>query len=204
MASTNAAFGDVLDRSSDPSQSSFKSFLAGQPRWALILRGIAGVMFGLTAFLLPGITFLMLIAIFAGYLLLDGILAIIAGWKAGREGTRWWPFILEGAANLAVGVLALAWPGATALALVYLVAIWSIFTGVLLILPNPAHGAGLRILLGLAGLASVLLGVAMVAQPVAGSLAVVWLTGAYGLVFGSLLLAAGIRGGGAAKASVLS
>jgi uncharacterized membrane protein HdeD (DUF308 family) len=203
MTNTNAAFGETLDRSSDPPQRSFKHFVAGQPRWALILRGIAGVMFGLTAFLLPGLTFLMLIAIFAGYLLLDGILAIIAGWKAGREGKRWWPFILEGVANIAVATLALAWPGATALALVYMVAIWSIFTGVLLILPNPGQATGTRILLGLAGLASVLLGIAMITQPVAGSLAVVWLTGAYGLVFGSLLLGAGIRGG-AAKANALS
>ena len=64
-------------------------------------------MLGMIAFLMPGITFLMLIAIFAGYMLVDGILAIASGWRAGREGQRWWPFLIEGMANLLVGVLAL-------------------------------------------------------------------------------------------------
>jgi len=200
MASTHADLDSDLRRPPP----SFKSFIAGQPRWALILRGISGILFGLVAFLMPGITFLMLIAMFAAYLMLDGVLAIVAGWKAGRQGKRWWPFILEGIANIAVAILALAWPGATALALVYLVAIWSIFTGVMLILPNPEQTMRSKILLGLAGLASVLLGIAMITQPVAGSLAVVWLTGAYGLVFGSLLLGAGIRGAGTTKAQALS
>ena len=87
--------------------SSLRAAMADEPRWALILRGIAALMLGAIAFLMPGITFLMLIAIFAGYMLVDGILAIASGWKAGREGQRWWPFLIEGMANLLVGVLAL-------------------------------------------------------------------------------------------------
>lgn len=177
---------------------------SSQPRWALILRGIAGLLFGIVAFALPGITFLMLIAMFAGYMLVDGVFAIVSGLKAGREGRRWWPFVLEGVANLAVGAIALIWPGATALALIFLVAIWSIFTGILLMFPNPSQTAGGRILLALAGLASILLGIAMILQPVAGSLAVVWLTGGYGIVFGALMLAAGIRTRPASKANALS
>ncbi|MBL8690027.1 MAG: HdeD family acid-resistance protein [Rhodospirillaceae bacterium] len=177
---------------------------SSQPRWALILRGVAGILFGVVAFALPGITFLMLIAMFAGYMLVDGVFAIVSGLKAGREGRRWWPFVLEGVANLAVGAIALVWPGATALALVFLVAIWSIFTGVLLMFPNPSQTTGSRILLALAGLVSILLGIAMILQPVAGSLAVVWLTGGYGIVFGGLMLAAGIRMRPASKASALS
>jgi uncharacterized membrane protein HdeD (DUF308 family) len=203
LSAPHARFGGDFARPSDPRPSLGEAF-AGQPRWALILRGIAGLLFGVTAFLLPGITFLMLIALFAGYMILDGILAIAAGWKAGREGQRWWPFILEGIANLGVGAVALAWPGATALALVYLVALWSIFTGVLLMLPNPGQGMGSRILLALAGLCSILLGLAMVLQPLAGSLAVVWLTGGYGLVFGGLLLAAGIRARDGSRVNALS
>lgn len=78
--------------------------MADEPRWTLILRGIAALMLGMIAFLMPGITFLMLIAIFAGYVLVDGILAIASGWKAAREGQRCWPFLLEGIrAPLAAG-----------------------------------------------------------------------------------------------------
>ncbi len=71
-----------------------------------------------------------------------------------------------------------------------LVGLWSIFTGVLLMFPDPRLGVGARILLALAGLVSILPGIAMVLQPIAGSLAVVWLRGAYGLIVGALMLAA--------------
>jgi uncharacterized membrane protein HdeD (DUF308 family) len=203
LTAPHAPFGGDFAHASDQRVSLREAFV-GQPRWALVLRGVAGLLFGVTAFLLPGITFLMLIALFAGYMILDGVLAIAAGLKAGRESQRWWPFILEGVANLGVGAIALAWPGATALALVYLVALWSIFTGVLLMLPNPGQGIGSRILLALAGLCSILLGLAIVLQPLAGSLAVVWLTGGYGLVFGALMLAAGIRARDGTQANALS
>ena len=104
MADTtpDAALPGLFDR-----RPSLQEALADEPRWALILRGIAALMLGMIAFLMPGITFLMLIAIFAGYMLVDGILAIASGWRAGREGQRWWPFLIEGMANLLVGVLAL-------------------------------------------------------------------------------------------------
>lgn len=203
---TTAPHPTFGDGTSPPEGSprSFRDAFSSQPRWALILRGIAGILFGVVAFALPGITFLMLIAMFAGYMLVDGVFAIVSGLKAGREGRRWWPFVLEGVANLAVAAIALVWPGATALALVYLVAIWSIFTGVLLMFPNPSQTIGGRTLLALAGLASILLGVAMILQPVTGSLAVVWLTGAYGIVFGGLMLAAGIRTRPVSKVNALS
>lgn len=183
---------DLPDRAADPRVSP-RDFLESQPRWVLILRGITGILLGVIAFVLPGLTFIMLIALFAAYMLLDGALALAAGVRAGRRGQRWWPFILEGVANLGVAAIALLWPGATGLALVYLVAVWAIFTGVMLLIPNPDHAVSTRVLIALAGIASVLLGIAMISQPVVGSLAVVWMVGVYGLVFGGLLLAAGLK-----------
>jgi uncharacterized membrane protein HdeD (DUF308 family) len=180
------------DRTADPTLSP-REFLERQPRWALILRGILGILFGVIAFTMPGLTFVTLIALFAAYMLIDGVFAIVSGVKAGRRGQRWWPFILEGVANLAVGAIALLWPGATGLALVYMVAVWSIFTGVMLLIPNHDHPVTTRILISFAGIASILLGIAMIAQPIAGSLAVIWMTGMYGLIFGVLLLAAGLK-----------
>lgn len=202
-ASAHSAFGNPINPPEDAKRPA-TGLGAAQPKWALILRGVSGLLFGLAAFALPGVTFLMLVAMFAAYMLIDGVFAISSGLKAGRVGERWWPYVLEGVANLAVGAIALVWPGATALVLVYMVAFWSIFTGVLLMFPNPRLGIGSRILLALAGLASILLGAAMVLQPIAGSLAVVWLTGTYGLVFGSLMLAAGLRMRPASKAATLS
>ena len=48
-------------------------------------------------------------------------------------------------------------------------------------------------LLALSGVLSILLGVLLVIQPVAGTLAVIWIIGAYSLVFGVVLIALGVR-----------
>jgi uncharacterized membrane protein HdeD (DUF308 family) len=188
-----SAADELSHRTAEPKFSP-RQYLESQPRWALIVRGIAGILLGLTAFLMPGLTFVMLIGLFAGYMLVDGVFAIISGVKAGRGGERWWPFILEGIANLGVAAIALILPAATGLALVYLVAVWAIFTGVMLMIPNKGQATSTRVLMALAGLASILLGIAMIVQPIAGSLAVVWMVGMYGLAFGTLLLAAGLKG----------
>jgi uncharacterized membrane protein HdeD (DUF308 family) len=163
-------------------------------RWALVLRGGLGILFGIAALLVPGVTFVVLVIMLAAYLIADGVLALVAGVRAGREGRSWLPYILEGLANLAVGAVCLAMPGATGLALVYLVAIWAIFTGVLLLMPSPAHGGISRIMVILGGLVSIALGILMIAWPIdAGMLAVVWMAGSYALLFGIAMLVAGLR-----------
>lgn len=163
-------------------------------RWALILRGILGIVFGLIALAVPGITFVVLVMMFAAYLLADGVLALVAGVRAGRAGRSWLPYVLEGIANLAVGVLCLMMPGATGMALVYLVAVWAIFSGVLLLMPGPAHAGISRVMMILAGVVSIALGVLMISYPLdAGMLAVVWMAGSYALLFGIVLLVAGLR-----------
>ena len=187
-----SAGDDLPHRTADPKFSP-RQYLESQPRWALIVRGIAGILLGLTAFLMPGLTFVMLIGLFAGYMLVDGAFAIVSGIRAGRGGQRWWPFILEGIANIGVAAITLILPAATGLALVYVVAVWAIFTGVMLMIPNREQATSTRVLMALAGLASILLGIAMIVQPIAGSLAIVWMVGLYGLVFGTLLLAAGLK-----------
>jgi uncharacterized membrane protein HdeD (DUF308 family) len=163
--------------------------------WALALRGIFGILFGLAAFLFPGITLGALILLFATYAVLDGVFAIVAGIRAAKHHERWGPLLLEGIAGIAAGVLTFGWPALTAVVLLYLIAGWSILTGVLEI------AAAVRLrrtiqgewLLGLNGAFSVLFGILLVAIPVIGLLTLVWLVGAYALVFGLLLLGLAFR-----------
>jgi uncharacterized membrane protein HdeD (DUF308 family) len=159
--------------------------------WAIALRGLLAVLFGLAAFFWPGISLVVLVALFGAYALVDGIFAIVSAFKT----KDWWPLLLEGAAGIAAGALTFLWPGITALALVYVIAAWAIVTGIFEII------AAVRLrkeienewLLGLGGLASVVLGVIMIAAPGAGALGLVWAIGAYALVFGVTLIALGFR-----------
>jgi uncharacterized membrane protein HdeD (DUF308 family) len=101
-------------------------------------------------------------------------------------------FLLTG---LIVGVVAMSWPGITAFWLVYLIAAWALVTGVFEIV------AAIRLrrrisgewLLALSGIASLILGILVIAIPLAGALAIAYWIGVYAFVFGVLLVALGLR-----------
>lgn len=163
--------------------------------WALALRGVFGVVFGVLAFLLPGITLSVLVLLFAIYAVVDGLLAIVAGIRAAEHHERWGALLLEGIAGIAAGVLTFVWPALTAVVLLYVVAAWSVIKGILKI------AAAIRLrrtiqgewLLGLNGVLSVVFGLLLVAMPGVGLLTLVWLVGAYALIFGALLLGLAFR-----------
>src|SRR5690349_1781292 len=157
--------------------------------WMLLVRGIFAILFGIAAFIWPGLTIEVLVSLFGAYALLDRIFTIIVGIQQYGEAKRWWAVVLEGIAGIVLGVLTLFWPGTTAAVLLAFIAAWAIVTGVLEI----AAAIGLRkVIQGewmmiLAGAASILFGVLMILQPAAGAVAIIWLIGAYALIFGVLL-----------------
>jgi len=159
--------------------------------WALALRGLFAVIFGILAFAMPRVTLAALVLLFGAYAIADGVFAIIAAVKASGGARRWWWLVLEGVLSIAVGVLTFVMPGITALFLLYLIAFWAILTGAFEI------GIAIRLrkeitgewLMALSGIASVLLGALLVLFPGAGAVAVIWWIGAYAIVFGALLLA---------------
>ena len=163
--------------------------------WALVLRGLAAVIFGVLAFAWPHITLTVLVFLFGAYALVDGVLAIVAGVRTSTEYKRWWVLLIEGILSVIAGVFAFAVPGITALILLILIASWAIVTGAFEI------GAAIQLrkhitgewLLALAGIASVLFGFVLLFNPAAGAVAVVWIIGAYAIVFGALLLGLGFK-----------
>ena len=162
--------------------------------WALALRGICAILLGLAAFVLPGVTLAVLVALFGAYAVVDGVLAVIAGVRAAERHERWWSLILKGLAGIVAGVLAFVWPALTALALLYLIAGWAIVTGVLEIVAavhlHRAHGEWLLIL---NGVLSILFGLFVIVWPGAGVLTLLWMIGVYAIVFGAVLLVLAFR-----------
>jgi len=162
--------------------------------WALALRGIFAILLGLAAFVLPGVTLAVLVALFGAYAVVDGVLAMIAGVRAAERHERWWSPVLKGLAGIIAGVLAFIWPALTVLALLYLIAGWAIVTGVLEIVAavhlHRAHGEWLLIL---NGVLSILFGLFVIVWPGAGVLTLVWMIGVYAIVFGTVLLVLAFR-----------
>jgi Short repeat of unknown function (DUF308) len=57
--------------------------------WAVGIRGVLGILFGLIALFLPGATMLSLVLVFAAYAFVDGVFAIVSAVRAARERERW-------------------------------------------------------------------------------------------------------------------
>jgi uncharacterized membrane protein HdeD (DUF308 family) len=163
--------------------------------WAIVLRGVCAVLFGVGAFVWPGITLAVLILLYGAYALIEGVLAVAWALVGRRAGPFPWGVFLAGLAGVAVGVVTFFYPGLTALALLYLIAAWAIVRGVFEIIAAIHLRKELENewLLALSGLLSVVLGVFLVMAPGAGALAVLWWIGAFSIVFGVLTIFLGFR-----------
>jgi len=168
--------------------------LFAQHWWAIALRGVFAIVFGILAIVLPGVTLASLVLLFAAYMLVDGVLAIIAGVRAARQHKRWWLLVLEGIADLAAGAIAVAWPLITVVVFVFVLGAWAIVSGGLLWAAafrlNVAHG---RWLMVLGGALSVIWGVLLLFWPIAGAIVLTWWLGGYALLFGGSLIALAFR-----------
>lgn len=162
--------------------------------WAVALRGVFSILFGILAFAFPGAMLLSFVIVFSAYMLVDGVLAIVAAVRAAKLRERWGLLVLEGILDLAAGAIALLLPGLTVLAFVLLVAAWALMSGTLMMTAafhlSVDHG---RWWLVLGGLASILYGVLLVIAPLIGAVVLTWWLGAYAIVFGALLLTFALR-----------
>jgi uncharacterized membrane protein HdeD (DUF308 family) len=167
----------------------------GSRRWGLVLlRGVFGIVFGLVALLLPGPTLASLILLFAVYLLFDGVVAVLSGIRAARLHRSWGWFLFEGVVDIAVAVITLAWPALSIFVFVWIAAAWALVSGVLMIAAalRWRNGKG-RWWIAIAGLVSIVWGVLLFVEPVAGAIAMtVWL-GVYALAFGVSLVVSALR-----------
>jgi uncharacterized membrane protein HdeD (DUF308 family) len=162
--------------------------------WALALRGAFAILFALIAFIKPGITAEIVILFFGAYALVDGVFALVAALRAARHHGRSAGLLLEGILNIVIGIIIFLMPGPALVALIYLIALWAIITGVALM----AAGLALTRLSGewlllVSGALSILLGIILFVQPAAGVVALSWWLGIYALLFGIMLLSVAFR-----------
>jgi len=136
---------------------------------------------GIIALLMPGITIEAFVLLFAAFMLVDGIFAIVASVRAAAHHERWSALILQGILDLIAAAIAIFVPIATILAFVYLNAAWAMISGALMLAAvfrlHPTHG---KWILALAGTLSLVWGILLVIAPIPGIVVMTWWVGAYG------------------------
>jgi uncharacterized membrane protein HdeD (DUF308 family) len=159
--------------------------------WLFILRGVLAIALGILAFVYPAPTLAALLIVFGIYAIFDGALAIVAGVGA-FDRPNWW-LVAGGVAAIAIGLFTFFQPNTTAEALVILVGVFAILTGVAELAAAATVGSivGHRLLLTVAGIVAFAFGVLLIMSPSEGILSVLWLVGFYAIFAGVMYIAMG-------------
>jgi uncharacterized membrane protein HdeD (DUF308 family) len=164
--------------------------------WDMFLvRGILAILFGIATLLMPGITLIVLVVLFGGYALVDGVILSILAFKNRKNDSNWWLMLLTGLVSIAAGVVTFVWPGITTVSLFYVIVAWAIVTGISEVIyaiqfRKEIEGEWLLVL---DGILSVGFGVLLIAQPIPGALAVLWMIGVYAIAYGVMLVVLAFR-----------
>ncbi len=161
---------------------------------SLIVRGLLALAVGVIALAWPGVTVLALVILFAVYAFIAAGLEALRAFSSRTAGPVFGHLLL-GLVDLAAGVVALVWPGPTALVLVLVVACWAVAAGGFEIAAAFGRGqpAGTRVLFILGGLVSIAFGIALFAHPGVGAVTLALLFGLFNLIYGGWALVQGIE-----------
>jgi uncharacterized membrane protein HdeD (DUF308 family) len=170
--------------------------LVARDWWVYAVRGVAAIIFGMMALVWPGPTLAVLVYMFGAFAFVDGIAMLVALARGDVLARRHaWATGLSGVVGIIIAAATLFWPGITALTLLYMVAIWAISTGILEVVSAIEFRREIdgEIWMILSGVLSVVFGSLLVASPGTGLLSLVWLVGAYAIVFGGSSLGLAYR-----------
>ncbi len=162
--------------------------------WVLALRGAIAILFGIVAILWPVATIAAFVLLFGAFAVVDGVLSL-AGAVRPPPGQSRGILIAFGLISLAAGLVVLALPGPSTLALIWVTAAWALLDGVTAIAGAIALRKVIRgeWMLAAFGVLSLALGVFLLARPVAGAVGLMWAVGAWAIMAGITLVGLGFR-----------
>lgn len=160
-----------------------------KPQWSVLLRGLLALFIGLFALFSPNITLSILVILIGAYIFANGLLAIVFSLYGRQyEDPSWWFYLSEGIVGILIGFTIFIWPAITSLILLYAIATWAIFSGVIQIITyiKLQRIFEQEILLLVGGLLSIVIGLIFFRFPIGGIVTITWIIGLYAVIFGIL------------------
>jgi uncharacterized membrane protein HdeD (DUF308 family) len=163
--------------------------------WLLLLRGIGAILFGVLAFIWPGLTLVTLVLLYGAFALVDGVISLIAAFTGSAKPVPTWWLVVVGLLGIAAGIVTFAWPGITAVLLVLFIGAWALVHGIFEIIGAIQLRKEIdnEWMLILGGALSVLFGLVVMFAPGAGALGLIWAIASYSILFGVLFIGLAMR-----------
>ncbi len=161
-----------------------------------IIIGLLAIIFGILAFTNPEATVLAIATYFGIFLLLAGILILVASLSRRRsEYSGWWFWIIEAIFDIVIGLIVIAYPKISVSVLMVFIGIWVLIAGIMQMTAyyRLKHaGVGSAVIL-IGGILSLVFGILFLFRPFEGAMALGILLGIYALIFGFIALFRGLR-----------
>jgi uncharacterized membrane protein HdeD (DUF308 family) len=168
---------------------------AARQWWVFVLEGVLGLIFGVLALLLPGVTLLTLAYLFAAWAIISGVSALAEGMRVAQQRGRSWPFAATGVVSVVAGILAALLPGPTIAGLMLFLGAWLVVGGVAQIWA--AYQIRKQIdnewILSLMGALRAIVGLIILAFPIVGALLTVAYISWAAIIAGIVAIAMGLR-----------
>jgi uncharacterized membrane protein HdeD (DUF308 family) len=153
--------------------------------WVYGLMGAISILFGIALIVWPKITIGAFILLFGVYAILFGVLSLLDMFRRIGNHQTWWPQLIIAVVGIAAGIYVFTNPSNAALVLLYAIAFWAILTGLMEIFASFATGKFLLLVLGALTIG---FGFILLASPMTGVLALVFVIGIFSIIEGILLL----------------
>jgi len=156
-----------------------------------VITGLLMIVLGGVFLARPGLSLASIILLVGIFAIVYGVFLVIAGIAGRHDGGGW--VVAGGVLAVIMGIVTLAWPAATSLVILYIIAAWAIISGIADIAGAFAGGisGGRRLWLIIIGLLGIAVGVYFFVHPVTGVMALLWVVGVYLVALGILRIIAG-------------
>jgi uncharacterized membrane protein HdeD (DUF308 family) len=174
--------GDITGNVGDMIRSAWRGLW-----WDMLLLSVLAIIFGLMVFFMPGLSIAVFVVLFGFYAFAVGLLLLLQTVTV-KDG-KWWVRLLESIVAFAAGASVFLWPGISALSLLYVIAFYFIFIGVLqaiaaVELRKVFTGEWLYFI---SGILSIIVGVLLIMRPQTGAIALAQTIGIFAIAYGVLI-----------------